>query len=76
MALKFDSPRYAETSENGVRLAQKMQVGPCISVGTQLLRAAVGPTSGPTWRLSHSVHTRRRWVDKGNLFWCHDVKLV
>jgi hypothetical protein len=39
--------------EKGVRLAQKMQVGPCIPVGIQRLRAAVGPTSGPTWRLSH-----------------------
>jgi hypothetical protein len=26
-----------------------MQVGPCIPVGIQLLKAEVGPTSGPTW---------------------------
>ena len=30
-----------------------MPVGPCIPVGIQLYRAEVGPTSGPTWRLSH-----------------------
>jgi hypothetical protein len=41
-------------SGKGVRLAQKMQVGPCIPVETQLQKAEVGPTSGPTWRLSHS----------------------
>ena len=41
------------TSERGLNLAQKMQVGPCIPVITQLERAEVGPTSGPTWRLSH-----------------------
>ena len=41
-------------SEKAVRLPQKIQVGPCISVGTQLNKAEVGPTSGPTWRLSHS----------------------
>jgi hypothetical protein len=35
------------------KLAQKMQVGPCSPVRIQLERAAVGPTSGPTWRLSH-----------------------
>jgi hypothetical protein len=40
-------------SEQGVRLAQQMQVGPCIRVGIQLEKAEVGPTSGPTWRLSH-----------------------
>ena len=32
---------------------KKMQVGPCIPVGTQLSKAEVGPTSGPAWRLSH-----------------------
>ena len=42
-------------SEKGVRLAQKMQVGPCIPVGTQLYKAEIGPTSGPTWLLSHLV---------------------
>jgi hypothetical protein len=41
-------------SEKGVRLAQKVQVGPCkIPVEIQLQRAAVGPTSGPTRRLPH-----------------------
>ena len=41
-------------SERGIRLAQKMHVGPCIPVGIQLEKAAVGPTSGPTWGPSHS----------------------
>ena len=40
-------------SEKGVRLAQKMKVGPCIPVGMQLYKAEVGQTSGPTWHLSH-----------------------
>ena len=40
-------------SKKGVRLAQKMQVGPYVPVGIQLLKDEVGPTSGPTWRLSH-----------------------
>jgi hypothetical protein len=40
-------------SEKSVRLAQKMRVGPCIPVGIQREKAGVGPTSGPTWRLSH-----------------------
>jgi hypothetical protein len=39
--------------ERGVRSAQNMQVGPRIPVEMQLEKAAVGPTSGPTWRLSH-----------------------
>jgi hypothetical protein len=39
-------------SKRGVRLAQTMQVGPCIPVGVKLEKAEVGPTSGPTWRLS------------------------
>ena len=43
----------AAVSEKGVRLAQKMQVGPRIAVGVQLEKAEVGPTSGPTRRLSH-----------------------
>ena len=30
-----------------------MQAGPCIPAGTQLWKAGVGPTSGPTGRLSH-----------------------
>ena len=39
--------------KNGVRLAQKMHVGPRIPVGVQRERAGVGPASGPTRRLSH-----------------------
>jgi hypothetical protein len=35
-------------SEKGVRLAQKVQVGPCIHVGIQLEKAEVGPISRPT----------------------------
>jgi hypothetical protein len=31
-------------SEEGVRLAQKMHVGPCIPVGMQRLKAEGGPT--------------------------------
>ena len=46
-------PRFEPCSEKGVRLAQMMQVGPCIPVGMQLWKAVVGPTFGPTWRLSH-----------------------
>jgi hypothetical protein len=30
-----------------------MRVGPCIPVEMPRLKAEVGPTSGPTWRLSH-----------------------
>jgi hypothetical protein len=45
-----DLLRREPPSERGVRLARKVQVGPCILVGTQL---EVGPTSKPTWRLSH-----------------------
>ena len=30
-----------------------MQVGPGIPVETQLQKAQVGSTSGPTWRISH-----------------------
>ena len=40
-------------SEKGVRSAQHTQVGLCVPVGIQLENAEVGPTSGPTWRLSH-----------------------
>ena len=40
----------------GVRLAQKMQVEPCIPVGIQREKAEVGPTSGPAWRIYHLVH--------------------
>jgi hypothetical protein len=39
--------------EAGVRLAQKMRVGPRIPVGIHLETADAGPTSRPTWRLSH-----------------------
>ena len=45
-------------SEKGVRLAQKMQVGPCVPVGIQLEKTEVGPTSGPSWRLSHLPRAR------------------
>ena len=34
------------------QVAQKMQAGPCIPVGIHLEEAEVGPTSGPTCRLS------------------------
>jgi hypothetical protein len=43
--LKEGAPPRA-CSEKSVRLAQKIQVGPCISAVTQLGRAEVGPTSG------------------------------
>jgi hypothetical protein len=47
-------PRAAcRLSEKGVRLAQKIQVAPCIPVGTLQWKAEVGPASGPAWRLSH-----------------------
>jgi hypothetical protein len=49
-------------SEKGVRLARKMEVGPRIPAGIQLFKAEVGPTSGPTWRLSH-LHRRRPVVE-------------
>jgi hypothetical protein len=52
------SARIQPVAKKDVRLAQKMQIGPCISVGTQLEKAEVGPTSGPTWRLSHSGSRR------------------
>ena len=41
--------------ENGVWLAENMQLGPWIPVGIQLQKAALGPTSGPTLRVSHSA---------------------
>ena len=50
-AARTDAPRAH--SEKGVRLAQKMRVGTCMPVGMQLQTPEVGPTSGPTWRLSH-----------------------
>jgi hypothetical protein len=37
-----------EQERTGVRLAQEIQVVPCIPVGMQLGKAEVGPTSGPT----------------------------
>ena len=40
-------------SEKAVRLAQTIQVGPCIPVGIQRWKAEVGPTPGPTWGLAH-----------------------
>ena len=45
--------RRGAASEKGVRLAQNMQVRPRTPVGIQRLKAEVGPTSEPTWRLSH-----------------------
>jgi hypothetical protein len=45
-------------------MAQQMQAGSCIPVGIQLEKAQVGPTSGPTWRLSHfEVGDDRRHED-------------
>jgi hypothetical protein len=46
-------PFVAKVCGKGVKLAQKMQVGPRIPAGLQLEKAEVGPTSRPTWRLSH-----------------------
>jgi hypothetical protein len=46
---------FGSWSEKGDRLAQQMQVGPCIPVGMQLWKAVVGPTFGPTWQLSYLV---------------------
>jgi hypothetical protein len=44
----------------GVRPAQEARVVPCIPMGIiPLQKAEAGPTSGPTWRLSH-LHDRRR----------------
>ena len=42
-------------SEKGVRLAQNIQVGPCIYMGILVQKAEIGPTSGPTRHLSHFV---------------------
>ena len=44
-----------------------MEVGLCIPGGIQLEKAEVGPTSGPTWRLSHlaRVQRDRRPADEG-----------
>ena len=39
--------------EKGVRLAQKMHVGPCTPAGTRLQKAGVGPTSAATRRHAH-----------------------
>ena len=57
-------------SEKGVRLTQKMQVGPCITVGVQLQRAGVGPTFGPTRRLSHSRGARSNSVLECQVMLC------
>ena len=45
--------RIQAGARKGVRLAQKMQVGPCIPEGIQLEKAEGPPTPGPTWRLPH-----------------------
>ena len=39
-----------------------MRVGPYISVGIQTEKAEVGPTSGPTWRLSYLVVSDQEFV--------------
>jgi hypothetical protein len=54
------SSRSACRSEKGVRLAHKMRVGPYIPAGIQTENAEVGPTSGPTWRVSHSSRRGER----------------
>jgi hypothetical protein len=46
-----------------VRLAQTVQVGPCIPVGRQLQKAGAGLTSGPTRRLSYLGFRRFASVD-------------
>ena len=49
-----------------------MQVGPCIPVGIHLKKADVGPTSGPTWRLSHCCAGCSRGLEPGidfEAFW-------
>ena len=48
-------------------MAQNIQVGPYITVRTQQKKAEVGPTSGPTCRLSHLV-TRFRLHSNSDLF--------
>ena len=45
--------RPSAFSEKGVRLAQKMQAVHAFLSEIQLQKAEVGPTSGPTRRLSH-----------------------
>ncbi len=59
-------------SKKGVRLAQKMRVGPGIPVIIQLERAEVGPTSGPIWRLSHLVE--QLFADEQVLRRTHSVR--
>ena len=46
-----------------------MRVGPCIPTGVQLQNAEGGPTSGPTWRLSHytDAQVRRAEEERGGL---------
>ena len=44
-----------------------MQVGARIPVGIQLQKAAVGPTSVPTWRLSHLGDDHVRAVEVAEL---------
>ena len=67
-------------------MAQQMQVGPCIPMGIQLEKTEVGPTSGPTWRLSHSsgkraseLVSRTYFVPPEIVLWCqfpvHGIKL-
>ena len=56
----------ASWSEKGVRLAQKTQAGPCVSVGTQRWKAGVGPTSGPTRRRSHLIGREAGLLRRGD----------
>jgi hypothetical protein len=48
-------------------LAQKMPVGPCIPAGIQLEKAELGPTSGPTWRLSRLMGGSARAASVGRV---------
>ena len=43
-------------------MAQNVQVDPCTPVIIQLQKAEVGPTPGPTWRLSHAGDHRHSWA--------------
>jgi hypothetical protein len=61
---------FGGLSKKGVRLAHKMQVDPCILVETQLEKAAVDPTSGPTWYLS-LYQRERRGADHGAAGFVH-----
>jgi hypothetical protein len=51
-----------QVGPKGVRLEQKIHVGPCIPVITQLEKAEVGSTSGPARRLSRLVTDVFEWT--------------